>query len=205
MPKEYVEPDELPPDATPAEREKHRKDSEKFLTEGFRKGASQVPAKVDPTDPRLARLRKEAGAFMELHSPMKASLWLALTRPVADLISDVEQTRRFAAAQRGTGVGLAHKPPRHSAIIEIGQRLVTAAMDGDMSALNIIADRIEGKPGLRKGDEDPNDAQHRAASQELIGRITKLMTAQAIAIKPKDDQIVDVEVVEVKNEVPEER
>lgn len=195
------DPGPLPDDATPQQKERHRRAEERFLTENFKEGASQVPAKVDSTDARLQRLRREASAFMELHSPMKASIWLALQRPVADLISDVEQTRRFAAGQRGTGRGAASKAPRHSAIVEIGQRLVAAGIEGDMAALSMIADRIEGKAGLRKGDEDPNDAERIKKSESLQKRLVELMTERAVANKPRDDQVIDVEVVEVKPDV----
>jgi hypothetical protein len=202
--REYPDPGELPPNATPEQRRKHHAATERFMTEGFDKNATKVPATIDPTDQRLQELRRRAGAFMELHSPMKASIWLALTRPVADLLSDVEQTRRFAAAQRAGGKGkasLEFKAPRHSAAVEIGQRLVAAAIEGDMTALSVIADRIEGKPGLRRGDEDPTDAEQRRKTQALQNRIVELMTARTIEAKAEKAQVIDVEVTEVPDEI----
>lgn len=192
------DPGPLPEGADFKTREKHKRATEKFMTEDFKAGVSKVPAKVDPTDQRLQRLRREAGAFMELHSPAKASLWLALQRPVAELISDVEQTRRYAAAQRAGKVrGIEFKAPRQSAIVELGQRLVVQALDGDSTAMGMIMDRIEGKPGLRKGDDDPNDTERRKRQQDLSTALVKALTRDAIATKVDDAKIVDVEVEEI--------
>jgi len=190
-------PAPLPENATPTERAKYRRAEERYLTENFKEGASQLPADVDPTDKRLMELRKRAGAFMELHAPYKASIWLALTRPVADLLSDVEQTRRFAASQRaGKSVG-EYKVPKHSAAVEIGQKLVAMAIEGDMTALALVADRIEGKTGLRKGDEDPNESEMRKRTQVLTSKVIEMMTAGAVAAKANDAKVIDAEVTEI--------
>lgn len=191
------DPGPEPQVATPEEREAWRKANERFLTEGHKKGVSQKPAKIDPTDKRLRDLRREHNRFLELRSPMKASLWLALLRPAKDVIHDVEMTRRFALAQQGINAGEYVAPERPS-IVEIGQRLVAAALGGDVTAIDRIADRIEGKAGLREGDEDEGSPERRKQVQDTVEQVITLLTKNRVDAKADNATIVDVEVERVK-------
>jgi hypothetical protein len=167
MPKLHPDPGPLPPDATPKQREQHRRAEERFLTEGGKAGASDLPANVDPTDRRLALLRKDQREFLRDRNPLTSALWLALLRPTSEVIHDAEQTRRFVRAQAGLGNLGEVKTPRHAAIVEIGNQLVANAINGDTTAIERIAERIEGKVGTRPGDEDPQ-ATERAKQSELV-------------------------------------
>jgi hypothetical protein len=193
-----VDPGDDPPEgATPKEREAWRRDRERFLTENF-KHLPAAPAKVDPTDKRLQELRRHHGRFMEMHSPMKASIWLALLRPAKDILHDAEMSRRFQEAQAGGKPG-EYVAPSQPAIIEIGQQLVAQALRGDVSAIDRISDRIEGKAGLRAGDEDPDDPAKRKQTQDITERVIRALTKGRIdSNKPGDDAkaITDVKVIE---------
>lgn len=197
MPKKYdTPPPPLPDNPTPEQRTAHAAADARFLAEGFREGASKLPASVDPVDARMKELRARAGRFLELHSPAKTAVWLALLRPAKDVIHDVAQTEKFRAAQRGGAKkGAEFIAPTKPAIVEIGERLVAMAMEGDASAIGVVFDRIEGKPGLRTGDVDPNDAEHRRKQQDLLERLTEALTTRRI-LSSDDATVVDVDVVE---------
>ena len=170
------DPGPAPPDTADAkDRDAWSRANEKFLAENFRKGAAspKLSAGVDATDARLQLLRKEHTRFLETHSPMKASLWLALLRPSAAVITDAELMRRFRAAQ---AVGEAATMPDTPAIIDLGNQLVAAALSGDAAAINAIADRIEGKAGLRVGDEGEDDPGKRKHAADIAARVVRQMT-----------------------------
>lgn len=191
--KVYADPGPPPEGAPQSERSKWQRDNERFLTEGGRAGVSQLPASVDPSDHRLKQLRGEHTRFLEMHSPFKAALWLELLRPEAAVLHDDEQARRFRAAQTGADAGAFVTPDRPS-ITGIAQRVVASALRGDNAAISQIADRIEGKSGLRVGDEDPDDPQRRRQAAEIAESIIRKLTAGRIAEKkPGDDaKVIDV-------------
>lgn len=196
-----TEPAPLRPGATPQEREQWRKDNERFLMEGGRKGVAMAPTKIDPTDVRLRQLRLEAGRFLELHSPMKAALWLALLRPEKDIVHDAEMSRRFAEAQRLGIDGQAHVAPDRPSIVGIAQRLVASALAGDVSAIDRIADRIEGKAGLRIGDEDEGDPAKRRQASDITERVISQLTRRRIEdMNPGKAAVIDVTPTQVPSE-----
>ena len=49
-----------------------------------------------------------------------------------------------------------------------GETMVRRALRGDMQAAGIIADRIEGKAGTLRDDEDPEDQRRRGDMQAVI-------------------------------------
>lgn len=183
------DPGPSPPlDATPKEREAWRRDNERFLTENFVKGTSNAPATVDPTDRRLLAMRRDHTKFLDVHSPMKASLWLALLRGSKDVIHDAEQMRRYQEAQKGRDAGQ-YKLPDTPAIIDIGNQMVAAALGGDTAAIERIAERIEGRVGLRQGDEDPDDPAKRRQASDITERVVRALTRGRLA----PTEIIDVE------------
>lgn len=189
MAKVIEDPGPLPEGATPREREKWRRDNERFLTEGFRKLPTE-PAKVDPTDARLKLLAREHARFLELRSPMKASIWLALLRPSKAVLHDVEMQRRYVAAQQGGNPG-AFLAPEVPAIVQIGNQLVARALEGDMAAIGQIGDRIEGKAGLRVGDVDEDDPARQRQSQQITEDIMRRLVGKRLGEKkPGDDAAV---------------
>lgn len=201
--KVYTDPGPLKDGATPAEREKWRRDNEMFMTGGFKKLPPRGEvAKVDPTDKRLRELRSEHHRFLDMHSPMKASLWLALLLPAKDVIHKAEMSRRFRMAQQGQDAGDFIAPDQPS-IIEIGNQLVAAALGGDVTAIDRIADRIEGKAGLRVGDEAEDNPDKRRQAQEITERVIRNLTKGRLDAAGDDAKVVDVEAVTV--ETPSEQ
>lgn len=202
MAKIIEDPGPAPENATPAEREAWRKANERFLTEGMRLGVSDLPAKIDPTDKRLQQLRTEHKRFLDLHSPMKAALWLALLRPEKDIVHDAEMSRRYAEAQRFGHDGQAHIAPDRPSIIGIAQRLVASALAGDVAAIDRIADRIEGKAGLRMGDESEDNPERRKQATDITERVIRQLTEKRIAdmTGTATAKVIDVEAVEVVKE-----
>lgn len=199
MPKYFTDPGPEPTKATPQEREAWRQANERFLMEGGRPGVSRVPAEVDPTDRRLKELRRHHSRFLELHSPMKAAIWLALLKPTKEVIHEVEQTRRFRVAQEGGYAG-DHLPPDRPAILEIAQTLVAAGIAGDTAAISQIAERIEGKAGLRVGDESEDDPERRRQATDIVERTIKRLTQARVEEKIPGDgaKVVDAVVEPVR-------
>lgn len=185
------DPGPLPDDATPEQRRAHARKSERFLTEGGKAGVSKVPAKLDATDARLKALRKDHVRFLEAHSPAKASIWLALLQPAKEVIHAVDQLDKFTEGQQnGTGGGSADMP----AIIALGQRAVANGLRGDNSAIAAVFERIEGKAGLRVGDEDPDDPAKRKHAADVAERIIRKLTNGRVTIESK---VVDAVVIDV--------
>ena len=89
-------------------------------------------------------------ASMRQH-PVKVALWLALMRPTEELFareSFVETTQD----------GETRSIP---AVLAWAETIARKAIRGDMQAAGIIADRIEGKVGTRRDEEDPEDERRR--------------------------------------------
>lgn len=200
-----IDPGPVPPEnATPKERERWRLDNERFLTESMKHGASAVPASVDPTDKRLQALRREHVKFLDMHSPMKASIWLALLRSSKDVIHSAEMMARFRESQR-TGRGDVSAPDT-PAIIDIGNQLVAAALGGDTAAIERIAERIEGRTGLRVGDEAEDDPAKRRQASDITERVVRALTKGRLEATVASVIDVAVEVVAPKpKEVEEEK
>ncbi len=194
MSKVYQDPGPLPDNATPKEREKWRRDNEMFMTGGFQKLPPRGEvAKVDPTDKRLRELRSDHHRFMELHSPMKAAVWLALLLPAKDVLHRAEMTRRFRLAQQGVNAGEFMAPDQPS-IVEIGNQLVAAALGGDVTAIDRVADRIEGKAGLRIGEEAEDDPAKRRQTQDITERVIRQLTKGRLETPADEAKVIDVEV-----------
>lgn len=197
--REYPDPGPRPENATPDEIERWRKANEKFLMEGGQTLPTTRP-KIDATDERLKQLRREHVRFLERMNPMTDALWLALLRDGRDVLADAAEMERFANA---VGTSEVVNAPEGPAIVAIATRLAASAIRGDNSAIAQIAERIEGKAGLRRGDVDPNDPLVARKSQEIIDAVTRQLTAARLEQR-KDDIIdttakfVDVEVEPVK-------
>ena len=135
----------------------------------------------------LERLESDHRRFLEMQSPIKASVWIALLRDKHELI--------------------ARSSPKHRdpipAIVALGESLVLRALSGDTSALNLVAERIEGKIGLRKDDVDPDDVKRRADVQSVIEAVV-VGLVNARLNNPGDDSIdvtpVDPIAIDIDNE-----
>lgn len=189
-----LDPGPAPPEnATPKQREQWRRDNERFLTEGFKPGTSDQPvAAISATDRRIQALRRDHDKFLEQANPMRASIWLALLRPSATVIHDAEMMKRYRDSQAGRSAG-EHTAPPNPAIIDIGNQLVANALAGDTASIERIAERIEGRAGLRRGDEEEDSPGRRKQTQDITERVVAALTSRRLEAVPKTANIVDVE------------
>lgn len=199
--KEYPDPGPQPEGATPEELEAWRLANELFCTEGFRKGASKSPTnpKIDATDARLKALTRDHVKFLERHNPMTDALWLALLSDDSDVLYDDEMDRRYrqSLATGNRVIDGGHKP----AIVSIARRMVAQALKGDASAFQQIADRIEGKPGLRRDDIDPDDPQRQRQTRAIVDQAVRTLTDARI----REKQVGAIEVEAKLVKIPEEK
>lgn len=164
-------PPPLPEDASPGQREMHARAVEQFLTEGGR------PVEPRPgEDASMVALReaeRNHQRFLSLHQPITASLKLALMRTKEELEARALSTQT-------------------PAIIAIAEAQVMKAIAGDGQAFREIAERLEGKPGNRAGDVDPEADARRADMATAIEATVRSLT------EGKRGRVVDGEVTEVE-------
>jgi len=154
---------------------------------------------------RLAALERDPSTFVDAHHPIRDAVAIALLKPAGELI------KRHAARQRMMKEAI--KGPLDSddpterpmtlanddglpAILAMAETQVAMALLGDAKAFNAVADRVEGKAGLRKADLDAEtEAQRqrvRGTIEELVREMGERRNAQRRAI---DADVVDVDVV----------
>lgn len=195
MPKEWPDPGPQPENATPREIEKWRRDTENFLTEGRRPLPKERP-KIDATDERLKELKKDHVKFLEKMNPMTDALWLALLKRGQDVLLDVELFDRYQASIMRGGSRREVEAPEIPAIILIAERQVANAIRGDNAAAAAIADRIEGKPGLRAGDNDPDDPDQIRKRRAVVEDVVRTLTDQRLRAKLAAAEDARVTVIE---------
>jgi len=162
-------------------------------------GAASVPATVDPTDRRLRELQQDHRNFLRDRNPLTSALWLALLRPAKDVIHETEMSKRYRQAQAGVlPSGQEYVAPDRASIVEIGIQMVAAAMGGDVSAMERIAERIEGRTGVRPGDVDPQDKEREKQSEMIVSHLVAKLTGDRVK---SDAKVIDVqaEIVESEN------
>lgn len=142
-------PPELPADATPAQREAHLRAMEAYATEDFTPLDDVVAA-----NRRRMAVERDHRRFLLEHNPMTSALWLALLKPAPTVLRNVEETISGRVTLEGEDDGLGEAGAT-SSIVAIAETMVARAIKGDMAAAKEIALRIEGNPGTRKGDVDP--------------------------------------------------
>lgn len=195
MPKEWPDPGPKPENATPRELEVWRRANENFLTEGRRPLTKERP-KIDATDERLKELKKDHVKFLEKMNPMTDALWLALLKRGQDVLLDVELFDRYQASIMRGGSRREVEAPEIPAIMLIAERQVANAIRGDNAAAAAIADRIEGKPGLRAGDNDPDDPDQIRKRRAVVEDVVRTLTDQRLRDKLAAAEDARVTVIE---------
>lgn len=163
-------PPSLPENASPGQREMHARAEEQFLTEGGRVVSPERGE--DATSASLRALQENHRRFLTHHQPITAALQLAAMRTVEELEA------------RATSTSV-------PAIIAMGEAMVRKAVAGDVQAYREIAERLEGKPGNRRGDIDPEAEERRALMATTIEATVRALT------EGKRAQTLDAEVTEV--------
>lgn len=157
--------------------------------------ASTVPARVedlhnldarpDTSDyaQQLALLEADKRRFLEAHHPIKDALNIALQQPAGVLLARYQRALRAfgqhaaepsdepGERQAGTSSEADDRP----AIIAYTETMVAKAILGDTSAMSLVSDRIEGKPGLRKADLDAETNAQRERVRNVIGVLVEAM------------------------------
>lgn len=194
--RDYPDPGPKPEGATPRELERWRRAQEKFLTEGGQSLPTERP-KIDATDARLRELQREHIRFLEKMSPATDALWLALLKRSQDVLLDVELFDRYQIALR-SGSKVPVEAPELPAILLIAERQVANAIRGDNAAAAAIADRIEGRPGLRSGDVNPDDPEQIRRRREVVEDVVRALTDKRLRDKMASAEDARVTVIEVK-------
>ncbi len=152
---------------------------------------------------QLAVLRADHRRFLSVGHPIKDALNLALQQPAGVLIQRYAKlTMAYRDAlnapddsddptERPQSVELDDRP----AIIAFTETQVAKALLGDLSAAALIADRVEGKTGLRKADVDAETEQQRVRIRgvisELVGSMVEQRRTRAERAEPVDVDVVD--------------
>ena len=110
---------------------------------------------------RLRQMEADHARLFELRQPITAALMVALTKDHLEL-----QARDPAI--EGT------EPIQ--AIHAIAEAQVRKALRGDTAAFQAIVDRIEGKPGMRKGEVDEATDRHQVTVQATIEGVVEALT-----------------------------
>jgi hypothetical protein len=107
-------------------------------------------------------------ALASMRHPVKVALWLALMRPAEELMSR-ESLLTTTPDPTTKHPELTSIP----AVIAWAEAAVRKGIRGDMQAWSLVADRIEGKAGLRKDDIDPEEARRRTDVQATIEAVVR--------------------------------
>ena len=155
---------------------------------------------------RLAALEASPESFADAHHPVRDAVTIALLKPAGELI------KRHVARQRAVQEALQApldsddptEPPMalvnddHApAWLAMAETMVAKALLGDVKAFTTVADRIEGKAGLRKADLDAETAAQRervrGTIEELVRSMGDRRRAAAEEAQPVDVDIIDPE------------
>lgn len=168
--------------------------------------AQLQPVDVAGQGARLAVLEATPEAFADAHHPVRDALTIAMLKPAGELI------KRHAARQRMMREAMAapldsDDPTERPmtlvnddglpAILAMAETQVALALLGDAKAFAGLADRIEGKAGLRKADLDAEtEAQRqrvRGTIEELVREMSERRRALSDDARPVDVDIIDNE------------
>lgn len=144
-----------------------------------------------PAARRLDDLERDKRRYLIEQSPFTQALWMALLKPAGQVMRSY---LAMDALARSTPGGESSDDPGERdpfdipAIQAIAEAQVAKAMAGDGRAAKAIADRIEGTPGTRRGDVDPELARRSAEMAGLIEGVVRGMTQSAIS-RPGDDAV----------------
>jgi hypothetical protein len=159
------------------------------LPDGETHNVALQPAPDDP----LARVRALARApdrYITEPNPFTMALWSALNESAVDVLARHGQALRAAAEAHilppdsddpgERPVRPAALSPAVRAITAVTDAVVARAIQGDQRAADMIAARIEGNPGQRRGDIDPEAEAQRARVRGTIEQIVRDMADRAM-------------------------
>lgn len=131
---------------------------------------------ADPKSERFQALLRDPRLFIRQLDPFTAAIWTALLKPTSQVVRAQRARLMVEQPPPSDEPGEEQSPDDPLAIVALGEAIVFSALMGDSRAQAQIADRIEGKVGIRKGDEDPDAAKRQG---EQLGLIRDIVTAFA--------------------------
>lgn len=152
---------------------------------------------------QLALLQADKRRFLDAGHPIKDALNLALQQPAGVLLKRYASVlRAFHEAQASapdsddpTERAMSTELDDRPAIVAFTETQVAKALLGDLQAAALIADRVEGKAGARRGDMDAeSEAQRmrmRLTISQLVGDMVERRTTRADRAEPVDVDVVD--------------
>lgn len=157
----------------------------------------EVVLSDDPLS-RVKALARRPDRYITEPNPFTMALWSALNEPAADVIARHAATLRYANEAHNSPlrsdepgerqITTSAPVPTVSAITAVMDATVVAAIHGDSRARDTIAARIEGNPGQRRGDIDPEAEAQRARVRGTIEQIVRDMAQRATVA----DDVLDI-------------
>jgi hypothetical protein len=160
--------------------------------------ANTKPRQAGPMAPSSAALVDHAvlaGAdpgtlpFRIRYQPVRRAIWAALMLDCATLRAFVARATEPGGKRANDSPADDSLPERLAALDVIAARLVLNAVDGDVRAFEMIANRIEGRVGMRPGEVAPEDEARREDMQAVIESIITTLTNAKLA--SADDSLED--------------
>jgi hypothetical protein len=149
------------------------------------------PAPDDGQGARLAALESAPESFIDAHHPVRDATAIALLKPAGELIERYAARQLAHAAAMGGNAGVSRETL--PAILAMAETQVALALLGDAKAYAAIADRVEGKAGLRKADID---AETEAQRQRVRLTIEELVRDMGERRRLSDDaRVIEADVV----------
>ncbi len=134
---------------------------------------------------RLALLAEDSRRLFTLRQPITALLTVALTRDVDEIMARDPANEPEEAISAAQG---------------IAEAMVRKALRGDATAFREIAERIEGKVGVRQGERDEEADRHRTTVQATIEGVVEAMTRRRT--EQATPQIEDTRILEQRQDTP---
>lgn len=174
----------LPPIAprAPSHREAHATPSE------INNSALPVPDS-DPMD-RVRALVRNPERYIREPNPFTMALWATMNEPAAVVITRhaaaikaMIEAQQLPAQSDEPGerpVIATSLPPTVTAFQAVTDAVVARAIQGDQRSADMIAERLEGRAGQRRGDIDPEAEAQRGRVRAALEQIVRDMADRAI-------------------------
>ena len=132
----------------------------------------------------LALLETDAKRFLARERPAQDALLAVITKPRDAIVRDwhFALTRARLIAE-GVNAGLLDPPgltlaDQPSGLMAVATAVAAKAMLGDLAAAQLIFDRIEGRTGQRRGDEDADAHAQRMEVLQSLEAVVRAMNAR---------------------------
>lgn len=153
---------------------------------------------IDPLE-RVRALARNPSRYLAEANPFTMALWSTLAESAGVVMARHAATLRANLAaqmlppdsddpteRRSSASGL---PDGLTVLQAVTDAVAVRAMQGDQRAADMVAARIEGVAGQRRGDVDPAEAEQRARVRSTIEQLVRDMSDRAMQ---RADTVLDV-------------